>query len=489
MKKTAHKFFVIFLFALTSLAAAKDGCDPQTLATHKQKVLACYLAEPEVLPQPWVLYSEDYDPNKQVSIQTYTLSSQTWPKPDLSQHGLLWQHTLVIYRPDVVKTDQALLYVEGGNRYAALSDPQHFHFVDFARIASETQSVVIDLKDVPNQALTFDDGHARREDGIIAYTWNRYLDHPDQGYYWPAHLPMTKAVIKAMDATQQILEQRNIKISRFVVAGASKRGWATWLTALSDARVNAIVPIVIDILNTKENILHIYSSYNNTWPVAFHDYVEQKIPDRLKTPEFDSLMGIEDPLSYLNCEHCEFYRTRLSIPKYIISASGDDFFVPDSLNLYLARLPGENRVRVLPNQSHFVDLKIVESALLAYYRTIIQHAKRPDLRWRTTSDGDLKEIITDQRPFSVKLWEAVNPKARDFRLASKITYTAKVLTGKCVNNHCIYPLSIPAPLQGWKADFVEVSFYQGLGEPLVLTTPTYIKGQVNKESTWQSKEG
>src|SRR5206468_1486360 len=120
------------------------------------------------------------------------------------------------------------------------------HQLDFTRIAAESHSVVIDLQDVPNQFLTFDDNVPRKEDSIVAYTWNRYMDDPEHGAYWPLHLPMTKAVIKAMDAAQQImLQKNNIHLDHFVVAGLSKRGLSTWLSALIDNRINAIVPIVI----------------------------------------------------------------------------------------------------------------------------------------------------------------------------------------------------------------------------------------------------
>ena len=40
-----------------------------------------------------------------------------------------------------------------------------------------------------------------------------------------------------------------IKMDKFIVAGASKRGWTTWTTMAVDKRVFAAVPIVMDMLN------------------------------------------------------------------------------------------------------------------------------------------------------------------------------------------------------------------------------------------------
>lgn len=477
-----HKMFEWMIgttfILMSTLAVATPDDTTKIIANSDRDMLAHYLALPENIKQAWVLESKQDDAEHRIVKETYTLTSQTWPKSEMDSNVKLWKHSLVIYRPEVIISDQALLYINGGIRYPnPLANNQLPREINFARIAAATHSVVVDLQDVPNQYLRFKDGVMRKEDGIIAYTWNRYLDDPDNNSYWPGHFPMTKAVVKAMDAVQEIfLQTHQVEIKRFVVAGASKRGWTTWLAALSDKRIHAIVPIVIDILNTQKNINHIYASYNNHWPPAFHDYVEQKVTDRLDSPAFARLMTIEDPIAYLGCDECHIYRERLSMPKYIISASGDDFFVPDSLNLYLDKLPGETKVRVVPNQAHAIDMTILENALLAYYESIINHTVRPTLNWKVDGTDKLQYINTDQRPLTVKLWEAENPNARDFRFVTNIQYVAKELKGECLNNHCYYPVQILAPAKGWKASFVEVTYPALKDEPMVLTTSTYVIG-------------
>ena len=60
---------------------------------------------------------------------------------------------------------------------------------------------------------------------------------------------MTKAVVRAMDTVEAFMMSEaggKLKVNEFVVAGGSKRGWTTWMTAAVDKRVIAIAPLVID---------------------------------------------------------------------------------------------------------------------------------------------------------------------------------------------------------------------------------------------------
>ena len=46
------------------------------------------------------------------------------------------------------------------------------------------------------------------------------------------------------------------------------------------------------------------------------------------------------------------YRERMSMPKIVISATGDEFFQPDDSYNWFDEMPGKTYVRLLPNAEH-----------------------------------------------------------------------------------------------------------------------------------------
>jgi len=392
-----------------------------------------------------------------VTVTLIDLTSQRW-LTEQEVENPIWKHWLTVVTPATVTSDVGLLYIGGGRNDRQPPAAPSPWLVEAAR---DTGTVVAELRMVPNQPVIFKDDPSRRprtEDDFIAYTWDHFFRTGDER--WPARLPMTKSAVRAMDAVTAFAasaEGGRHRVARFVVSGASKRGWTTWTTAAVDTRVIAIAPAVIDLLNVERSFEHHFRAYG-AWSDAVKDYDQQGIMDWMGTPQFRALMKIEEPFEY---------RDRLTLPKLIVNASGDQFFLPDSSRFYFDELRGEKHVRYVPNTNHGLEKSDAIETLEAFYASIVNGAKRPEFTWTFEKDGAIKVVAKD-RPDSVLVWQATNPDARNFRLdVIGPAYASSALTPSGPNT---WIARVPPPAKGWTAFFVELTYPTGGRYPLKLTT-------------------
>ena len=196
-----------------------------------------------------------------------------------------------------------------------------------------------------------------------------------------------------------------MKVEKFVVSGGSKRGWTTWTTAAVDPRVAAIVPASIDLLNLEKSFEHHFKVYG-FWAPAVKDYVSRGVMDWTGTPEYRKLLAEVEPYSY---------RDRLTMPKFMVYAAGDQFFLPDSSRFYFDDLKGEKYLRYVPNADHSLRGSDARESMLAFYDAFLRGAPRPKFSWTFEANGDIR-VTSKDKPSAVKLWQATNAEHRDFRL-------------------------------------------------------------------------
>lgn len=389
-------------------------------------------------------------------VYTVRLTSQTWrTEKDVDQP--VWEHWLLVVKPEDVAFDTGFLMVGGGsnNNAGPPSGPKDITL----RIARATNSVVAELKMVPNQPIAFQgDGVPRHEDDLIGYAWNQFLESGD--VTWLPRLPMVKSAVRAMDCVQELMASEvggELAVENFVVAGASKRGWTTWMTAAVDRRVEAIIPIVIDVLNVDPSIRH-HAAVYGFWADALGDYVHHGITGRWSEPRMKELYAVVDP--YL-------HRERLKMPKFIVNACGDQFFCPDSSQFYFSDLLGEKVLRYVPNADHSLDGSDAVESVVAFYLSVLKDQPRPRFKWTFEPDGAIR-VKTAERPQRVLLWHATNPAARDFRMKTiGAAFSSRELTGQ---GDGVYVAEMDAPKQGWTAYLVELTYDVGAPVPLKLTT-------------------
>lgn len=391
------------------------------------------------------------------------LTSQTW-RSEKDVDRPVWKHWLTIIKPDLVKSDKGLLFIGSGNN----NDPAPGKISErAARIATETNSVVAELAMVPNQPLYFTDSKdkARFEDDLIAYTRVKHFSTKDD--FWLVRLAMVKSGVRALDAIQEFMrssEGGKLNVAQFVVAGASKRGWTTWLVGVVDKRVVAIMPLVIDALNSEAITRHHFEVLGFFSP-ALKDYVNHGLfPHKIGTPEYQEVLRIEDAYHYRN-------RAALKMPKFLINAAGDEFFLPDNSQFYYGDLPEEKHLRYVPNAKHNLAGSDATDSMIAFYQSILAGKRRPRFSWTKQKDGSLVVRPVD-KPKEVNLWQATNPEARDFRL--DVIGKAYRSTRLQAEKNGSYVGRIAKPEKGYTAFFVELVYDSGGKYPFKFTTQVSI---------------
>ena len=326
--------------------------------------------------------------------------SQTWQENT-------WQHQLQVYQPrNVAPNSTMFLWVTGGSArssYVALG----------LELARKINAPVAFLYNIPNQPLL---ESKLSEDDLIAETFVRYLKTKDEN--WPLLLPMVKSVVKAMDVLQAFSKgEWGEPINGFIVSGASKRGWTTWLTAAIDPRVLAIAPVVIDTLNIRAQMPRQLKAFG-AYSTRLTPYTSRGLVPIPETPEGQRLLSMVDPWAY---------RERLTMPKLIVNGTNDFYWATDALNLYWNELSGNKWIVYVPNAGHDLrrqdkpesdQLTDLVNSLAAFSRYQITGRSMPNLTWKhETVNGKLRLTIDAiPPPMGARLWVA-ETRNQDFRIA------------------------------------------------------------------------
>jgi PhoPQ-activated pathogenicity-related protein len=360
------------------------------------------------------------------------LISQTW-------RGQFWSHHLQIVRPETVRNpDVAFLYITG--------DGEGTRDLEMLKtLAERAGAIAAVITKIPNQPLY----NGRKEDALIAHTFDQFLKSGDET--WPLLFPMVKSAVRGLDTVHTLAEKEfNQKIERFVVGGASKRGWTTWLTAAVDSRVAAMAPMVIDVLNMSEQTKWAKKAYGRQ-SEKISDYTELNLVERMDEPGMKMLRSWVDPYSF---------RDRYKMPKLLLLGTNDPYWVVDSLRHYWNDLPGPKLVFQTPNAGH--DLgggKEAIQTLAAFFQMIADRQELPVLTWQFNPETEGKadfSLRVNQPAKKVRLWTA-DSEVRDMRRAKWTSRDLEIQSGSSQAH-----AQIPRRDAGYRAYLGEV----------VLTSPT-----------------
>ena len=388
--------------------------------------------------------------------RTFRLVSQRW-------RGAEWTHELSLYVPAGVVAAHGngdgpmLLWIDGGSSQklpAADAGPSDA-VKSAAKAANAAGLPVAVIRQVPYQPMF----GGLMEDGLIAHSFVEYVKSGDPT--WPLLLPMVKAAVAAMGAAVEIARTEwKIDIEGFVVTGASKRGWTSWLTTAIDPRVVGVVPQVIDMLSMDRHLRLQVQSFGGLSD-KLTDYTSRGIEKLLGTPRGRELIGIVDPYSY---------RDRLTAPKLISLGTNDPYWPLESLDLYRGDLPGPCWVSYCPNAGHGIPMQRWGGLVVAMGKHVSGTDPLPDLRWRFAPHGEGVACVLQAatQPERVVLWQTESA-TRDFR---KATWLPTAVAGD--GPEWEVPLTLGAGGGRWSAAVIELH-YPRKPIPLVLTTSVHVQ--------------
>lgn len=308
---------------------------------------------------------------------------------------MVWKHAVEIFEPtELVYPKHALLFITGGSLPMKPVDAGTLALG--TSLANTSGMRVVVVHQVPNQPLL----GARYEDDLITETWLNYLNDGDET--WPLLFPMVKGAVKTMDAIQaQAAEEYDQSIDSFIITGASKRGWTSWLTPVVDKRVVATAPMVIDTLNFRQQMKHQIDSWG-----AFSEQIKDYSSKGLIVQGEESdrerqLRLMMDPYTY---------REQLRLPKLLVNGTNDPYWVVDAAGQYWDDLKGPRYALQIPNAGHGLDggREKAMRTIGAFAQHVASGKQWPKLSWTFERAADSHAVImtTDVACMAATLWFA-----------------------------------------------------------------------------------
>lgn len=442
MMKKITTFFLSGLFAAITLFAQNNISPENALNNYINNNDNTYA---------WEII--DSYPVEKTQAYSLLMVSQKW-------QGILWKHELIVFVPDTIHNNDALLFITGGSikdNFPKFTDKDDSTSKLIGAIADKNKAVTAILRQTPNQPLYND----LYEDALIAYTLNELKNNDDLS--WPLLFPMTKSAIRAMDVIQDFANDKlKMPIDKFLISGASKRGWTTWLSAATeDSRIMAIAPMVIDMLNMPVSLNYQHEVYGD-YSDEIQDYVNLEIPQAINSEFGSAIVQMIDPYSY---------RDRLTMPKMIFMGTNDPYWTLDAVKHYIKDIPGHNLLHYVANAGHGLgDKEQAFAALNSFFHMSLTKEPLPVCKWNLSvkiKNIELSVSVDKSNLVGAKLWIAKS-QTRDFR-KSEWKYTDINTKSK---SKVLAKLKLPD--KGYQAFYIDLIYKDSNNSEYSISSRTFV---------------
>ncbi len=300
--------------------------------------------------------------------------------------GHVWEHEIKMYFPaKPLIEDTCYLEITGEN--AGERDDMYGQ-----ALAEALRMPVAVLFQIPNQPL-----YGMVEDDLVAHTFEQYIQTQDPE--WPLLVPMVRSAICAMDTVSGWQKGR---IKRYVVGGASKRAWTSWLLAqVGDSRVAGIVPVVFDNLDIRRQLERQVALWEQHSP-KLDDYTRRKLHELAGHPEGQKLIEMVDPYYGLSSQ---------KVPALVVTGSRDPFWSVDAARHYYRQLPVGSGLLVVPNMGHTTsEWEFRMSTVAAFCRACAGWGTFPQVQFEIMDEdeGVIFQSRTEDDPEAVRVWGALS---------------------------------------------------------------------------------
>jgi len=426
----------------------------------------------------------------------------------------IWNHLVAVVIPKELRVYNYSLAYLTGNSNNDHSPPKATdeELIAVDLVTHNTGACGIIVYQIPNCPYIFKADPtqmARGEDNFIAWTWKMYLEDDGKHPEYLARFPMVKGAFQSMRAAQDFLNKKVEKsaIDNWIVSGASKRGWTTWMvgattcTGENCVNIAGLAPLVPIVPNIRDDMHRQWMSYNG-WTFAFSPYTALNLTQYVDSDSFKSMTKHVDPM-----HHGE----RLArLPKFVVVSSDDEFMQMDWTNIWYDEFQkfGETHLLIVQDSEHSLATGVPEvvSSLSAALESVAANVTRPTFDYSyNNKTGELEVTIPDEfaaQVDQVRLFHTQTHSAerRDFRWVRHASNESTLCKfpgvalakpvfggGNCVElmvwskdtldavGSNTYKASPPQPKEGhYTGYYIEVSYKSALKADYLFSTPGFV---------------